>query len=239
MTHSCARMIICSPFASQNSFTRSGPNVTRPGPRALGRKPVTLSFSVGSLRGAQPKSATRSQASAALRAAPPEQVHEHHAARLHGQRPYQRFQLLHALDRLADAAWYAHKTSACRGRLAPPHARQRTVHADDALLDDGREGHPVENGVEALPRPQPALLACESSTHEQTPRHVCARAWLPRTQALDALQAEAEQRVDVSRLMVPAQQVHILGVLDLRRSAARRQCANERTGQDVAGRHSP
>ena len=50
MTHSCARMIICSPLASQNSLTRSGPNVTRPGPRALGRSPMTLSFSVGSLR---------------------------------------------------------------------------------------------------------------------------------------------------------------------------------------------
>ena len=40
-----------------------------------------------------------------------------------------------------------------------------------------------------------------------------------RTQALDALQAEAEQRIDVSRLVVAAKQVHILRVLDLERGA--------------------
>ena len=48
ITHSCARMIICRSLSSQNLRTRSGPNVTKPGPRALGRKPSTLSLSVGS-----------------------------------------------------------------------------------------------------------------------------------------------------------------------------------------------
>ena len=48
MTHSCARMIICRSLSSQNFRTLSGPNVTSPGPRALGRRPSTLSLSVGS-----------------------------------------------------------------------------------------------------------------------------------------------------------------------------------------------
>ena len=48
MTHSCARTIICKPLFSQNCLTRSGPNVTKPGPLAFGRKPSTESFSVGS-----------------------------------------------------------------------------------------------------------------------------------------------------------------------------------------------
>jgi hypothetical protein len=37
----------------------------------------------------------------------------------------------------------------------------------------------------------------------------------PPTEALDAFQAEPEQRVDVSSLMVAAQQVDVLGVLNL------------------------
>ena len=50
-----------------------------------------------------------------------------------------------------------------------------SMHADDAVLDEGSQGEPVEQGVDALPGPEALLVA----------------------HALYALQAEPEQRVDV------------------------------------------
>ena len=38
-------------------------------------------------------------------------------------------------------------------------AQPRTVHANDALLNHGRERHPVEHVIETLPSPEAALLA--------------------------------------------------------------------------------
>ena len=52
------------------------------------------------------------------------------------------------------------------------------MHADDAVLDEGGQGEPVEEGVDALPGPEALLVA----------------------HALYALQPEPEQRVDVRRL---------------------------------------
>ena len=57
----------------------------------------------------------------------------------------------------------------------PPDA---AVHAQDAVLDQGGQGQVVEQSVEAGPRPDPVRVA----------------------QAFDALQAEAEQGVDVGGL---------------------------------------
>ena len=51
------------------------------------------------------------------------------------------------------------------------------VHADDALLDEGGQGEPVEQGVHAVPGPHASLA-----------------------QPLQALQAEAKERVDVAGL---------------------------------------
>ena len=88
----------CRLFRSRNSFTRSGPNVTRPGPRAFGRKPVMLSFSVGSLKSALAVlERVRDGASA-----PPQQVHEHGAPVLHRERPLEKLELFDRLDRPAD-----------------------------------------------------------------------------------------------------------------------------------------
>ena len=52
------------------------------------------------------------------------------------------------------------------------------MHADDAVLDEGGQGEPVEEGVDALPGPEPLLVA----------------------HALYTLQPEAKQRVDVRGL---------------------------------------
>lgn len=52
------------------------------------------------------------------------------------------------------------------------------MHADDAVLYEGGQGQPVEEGVDALPSPQALLVA----------------------HALYALQPEPKQRVDVRRL---------------------------------------
>ena len=52
------------------------------------------------------------------------------------------------------------------------------MHADDAILYEGGQGQPVEEGVDALPGPQALLVA----------------------HALYALQPEPKQRVDVRRL---------------------------------------
>ena len=127
MTHSCARMIICKPLASQNSLTRSGPNVTSPGPRALGRSPKMLSFSVGSLMA---RSGAKNQRgsdvpSYQLALAPPQQVHEHDPARLHRQRTLQLLKLLHALNGFADAAWKARVSR----RMHAQHGADAAHHA--------------------------------------------------------------------------------------------------------------
>ena len=52
------------------------------------------------------------------------------------------------------------------------------MHAQDLVLDAGGKGQPVEEGVEARPGPDAV--------------------WVP--QPLDALDPEAEQRIDVRRL---------------------------------------
>lgn len=46
-----------------------------------------------------------------------------------------------------------------------------------------------------------------------------------RTEALDALNTEPKQRIDVRSLVIAAQQMHVLGVFDLQAAASQRFCA--------------
>ena len=160
MTHSCARMIICRPLASQNSLTRSGPNVTRPGPRAFGRSPMTLSFSVGSLRSHTPcKSSAKAQ-----HATMPPRTHLHSRS-MSTMPPVSMVSGRCGCSSCSTLSMdFPMPPAMTRVRLSPRKQfaqlrAERTVHADDALLDNGGERHPVENVVEPLPRPETTLLA--------------------------------------------------------------------------------
>ena len=67
------------------------------------------------------------------------------------------------------------------------------MHANDSVLDDCRQRKPVEKVVQALP---------------------CANA-VSLSHALDALEPEPEQRVDISRLVISTYQMYMGRMLDL------------------------
>lgn len=69
------------------------------------------------------------------------------------------------------------------------------MHAEDLPLDERRERQPIKQRVDALPHPDAVLVA----------------------EALEALEAEAEERVDVGGLVVAADEVDGARVLDLER----------------------
>ena len=106
--------------------------------------------------------------------------------------------------------------------------RPLTVHADDALLYDSGQRHPVEDRVEALPRPNAALLTCTMS-HVRALLSIHSSKQHQRTQALHAFHPEAEQRVDVCSLVVAPQEVHIFGVLNLVRVTCQMSCKSRAT----------
>lgn len=142
----------CRLFRSRNSFTRSGPNVTRPGPRAFGRKPVMLSFSVGSLKSALAVLESECETG---------QAHLHSRS-MSTAPPFS----------IVSGRWRSSSCStvsidrpippkrALEGKQRATSSTKRTVHTDDPLLDHCSKWHPVEQRVEALPGPDTVLLAC-------------------------------------------------------------------------------